>query len=177
MAGDRLEWAVLLLSAPAVAMRVTDEVRWDAADFVFAAMLIGGVGLAAELAVRWSSNWAYRGGVALALLATFALLWINAAVGIIGNEGNPLNLLYGGVIAVAVGGGMVAHFQATGMCRAMLASAGCQAAMLLVAEIAGATSRRERSGWRLSTADSWRFGYRRRGCSGERRGGNDRKWW
>ena len=64
--------------------------NWTASDFVFAAVLIGGVGLVLELAVRSTPSAAYRSGVAVLAAASFLLIWINAAIGIVGNEDNPL---------------------------------------------------------------------------------------
>jgi hypothetical protein len=129
--------AALLLLLPAVAMQLDDEVNWTAADFVFAGVLIGGVGLALEGVVRRSGQLAYRLGAALFLLAAFLLVWIDAAVGIIGGEDNPLNLLYPGVVAVGVIGGAIARFRPRGLVRAMLATALAQAAMTVVAIVAG----------------------------------------
>ena len=55
------------------------------------------------------------------------------AVGIIGAEGNPANLIYAAVILVAAGGAALARLEAAGMSRAMLAAAGLQAAACGVA--------------------------------------------
>lgn len=130
--------AVLLLLLPLVAMQFTTEVDWTAADFVFAAVLIGGVGLAIELAFRSNRNGAYRLAVALFVGAAFLLVWINAAVGIIGGEDNPLNLLYAGVLAIACAGAVVARFRARGMARAMSVAAAAQAVVGIIAVIAEA---------------------------------------
>ena len=48
--------AVGLLILPFIAMRFTGEVNWTASDFVFAAVLLGSVGLGMEFAVRRSSS-------------------------------------------------------------------------------------------------------------------------
>ena len=50
---------------------------------------LGGVGLAFELAVRASGSWAFRGACAIALGAGLTELWINAAVGIVGDAFRP----------------------------------------------------------------------------------------
>lgn len=121
--------AALLILLPLIAMQFTREVNWTVGDFVFASLLIGGVGLAAELAVRISSSWSYRAGAALGLAAGFFLIWANGAVGYIGSEDNPYNLLFFGVIAVAFLGSVLAAFRATGMAIAMSAAAIAHAAI------------------------------------------------
>jgi hypothetical protein len=113
---------VLLLLVPLIA-----NFPWTLSDYVFAGIMFGVVGGGLELAVRISSNSAYRAGAAVALGTAFLLVWINLAVGIIGNEDNPANLMFFGVIAAAFIGGIVARFQAAGMARAMTVAAGLQA--------------------------------------------------
>ena len=114
--------AAALVLLPLVAMQFTREVNWTVGDFLFAAMLIGGVGLALELAVRISPNWSYRAGAALGLAAGFLLIWANGAVGYIGSEDNPYNLLFVGVVAIAFAGSLISVFRAQGMAFAMLAA-------------------------------------------------------
>jgi hypothetical protein len=96
---------------------------WTLADYVFAAAVFAIIGGTFELAVRKSGNLWYRGGVAVALATAFLLVWINGAVGIIGDEGNPANLMFLGVIAIAIAGAIVARFRAAGMARAMIMAA------------------------------------------------------
>lgn len=126
-----------LLALPAVAMNFTDEVNWTASDFVFAAVMLGGTGLLLELTVRSSPSWFYRGGVATALAATFLLIWVNGAVGIIGDEDNPQNGIYLAEILIALFGALLARFRAPGMALAMAAAGLTQAAIGLTALIAG----------------------------------------
>jgi hypothetical protein len=118
--------AALLLLLPLVAMRFTAEVNWTASDFVFAGVLFGGVGLAFELTVRHTANIAYRAGAAVALAGALLTIWVNGAVGMIGAEDNPYNLLFGGVLLIALAGAIAAWFAAAGMARAMLAAAAAQ---------------------------------------------------
>ena len=129
--------AALLLLLPLVAMQFTREVNWTPFDFALAAVMIGGVGLAFELTVRATRNNAYRGAVAIAIAAAFLLIWIDGAAGIIGDEDNPLNLLYVGVIAIAFGGAAWARFRPRGASRAMLAAAVATIAVGMVAVVAG----------------------------------------
>src|SRR5258708_1067640 len=95
--------AGLLLLIPAVAMRLTNGVHWPASDFVFATVMIGGVGLAIEATMRMRPDWNYRLGALATLAAGFLLIWVNGAVGIVGDEGNPFNLLYLGVVVLVLG--------------------------------------------------------------------------
>ena len=135
-------WAVaaLILLLPLVAMQFTAEVNWNVTDFAFAGALLIGTGITFELAVRRTVNTAYRSAVGVALAAAFILVWINAAVGLIGNEDNPANLLYGGVLAAAIIGAISARFQPQGMARALFATALAQALVPVIALAAGSGS-------------------------------------
>lgn len=128
-------WTIVaaLLLTPLIAMQFTSEVNWTASDFVFAAILIGGSALAYEIAVLTTASHAYRGGIALSLAAAFLLVWINGAVGIIGNEDNPANLMFGGPLAVAFLGSLLARFRPRGMAWTMAAASATQIAVGLVA--------------------------------------------
>jgi hypothetical protein len=129
--------AALVLLLPLFAMRFTEEVAWDLADFaIFGAMLVSACGTY-ELAARVTDNSAYRAAVGVALAAAFILLWMNLAVGIIGSEDNPTNLMYGGVLAVGMIGAIIARFQPSGMARALSATALAQALVAVIALTAG----------------------------------------
>jgi hypothetical protein len=130
-------WSMVafLLLLPAVAMRFTNEVNWTVGDFLFAALLMGVTGLVLELVVRHTRNWSYRLGIGAAIAASFLLVWINGAVGIIGDEDNPANLLFFGVIAVALVGAVLARFRPQGTAMAMFAAAAAQAAVGIAAVI------------------------------------------
>ena len=132
-------WAIaaLLWLLPLVAMQLTDEVVWDETDFaVWGAMLLGAGG-PYELAARMTGNTAYRAAAGVALAAAFILVWMNLAVGIIGSEDNPANLMYGGVLAVAIIGAVIARFRPAGMARALSATALAQALVGVFALAAG----------------------------------------
>jgi hypothetical protein len=117
---------VILILLPLVAMQFTTDVNWTASDFAFAAVAFGVIGGTFELAVRKSDNAAYRCGVAVALGTSFLLVWINGAVGMIGSEGNPANLMFFVVILMAIAGAIGARFKAPGMARAMTVAGGAQ---------------------------------------------------
>ena len=115
--------AGLLLLIPAVAMRYTSEVQWTASDFVFATVMLGGTGLAIEATMRMRADWNYRLGGLGTLAAGFLLIWVNGAVGIVGDEGNPFNLLYLGVVVMVLGWGLATRFRASGMASATTVAA------------------------------------------------------
>ncbi len=126
-----------LLALPWVAMRFTREFDWGALDFlVFGAMLAVACG-GFEVAVRLGRHWAYRAGAAVAILAGFLLVWVNLAVGLIGDEGNPANLAHAVVLLVAVGGALLARFGACGLARVMVATAVAQGLTVLLALMVG----------------------------------------
>lgn len=129
--------AAVLLLLPAVAMQFTTEVNWDETDFiVIGAMLAIACGTV-ELAARASGDLAFRAAAAIAVAASFLLIWINLAVGIIGSEDNPANLMYGGVLGIAVVGSMLALGSAARLAWTMYSAASAQMAVALIALIAG----------------------------------------
>jgi len=112
-------------------------VDWDVVDFiVFVAMLLG-VGVIYTLAKWKSDNMAYRIAVGVAVATAFVLLWVNGAIGIIGDESNDANMMYFGVLAVGVVGAIVARFRPPGMARALYAMALAQVLVAVVALVAG----------------------------------------
>lgn len=129
--------AVLLLLLPLVAMQFTDQVDWNAADFsVFGAMLFAAA-VAYELATKISGDHAYRAAAGVAIATAFCLVWVNLAVGIIGNESNRVNQMFYGVLAVAIVGTAMARFRPRGMARAMIATAAAQMLIAVIALSAG----------------------------------------
>jgi hypothetical protein len=141
-----LGWStvVFLLLLPLVAMRFTDEVNWTPFDFAFAAGMLGTLGLGLELVFRSRSN-AFRLGAAVALGAAFLIVWSTGAVGVIGSEANPANLLYAAVLAVALLGALVARLRAAGMAWAMAAAGLATVAVLPAAAVI----------WPMTSAEVW----------------------
>jgi hypothetical protein len=80
---------------------------------------------------------AYRAAVGVALAAACLLGWMSLGVGVIGADGDPANLLYGGVLAVGILGAILAHFRAQGMARALVAMALGQALVAAIALLLG----------------------------------------
>jgi hypothetical protein len=57
-----------------------------------------------ELTLRASGSLAYRFAAAITIGVCFLLVWFSLAVGIIGSEDHPANLLYAGVLAIGRAG-------------------------------------------------------------------------
>ena len=127
-----------LLLVPAIAMRFPGSgVDWSAADFIVMGVMFAIACGSYELATRISASTTYRAGVGVAIVTAFLTFWVNLAVGMLGSEGNPANLLFGGVLATGIIGALVARFRPQGMARAMLATALAQAGMGLYALVGG----------------------------------------
>lgn len=125
--------AAVLLSLPLIAMQFTSEVNWTAMDFMVMGVMLGAVCVAFELALRVAPNSYYMLGAGLAAATAFLVTWSNLAVGIIGNEDNPANLMFFGVLAMALVGTLLSRLKPQGMARTMLATAVAQAATAVAA--------------------------------------------
>ncbi len=68
-----------------------------------------------------TKNTTYKVAFGLALAAGLFLIWMNLAVGIIGDSDDPANLMYVGVLVIGLIGAVIARFQAVGMSRALYA--------------------------------------------------------
>jgi hypothetical protein len=124
--------ALALLLTPLVMMQISDEWHWTIGSFLFAGIMIGGVGLLYELAERASGSWAYRAGAAVALVSSFLSVWTT----IVRDDGTGIGSFL--VIMAAATGGFSAWFRPAGMARTMLGVAIMQA--LLGVAIATAPS-------------------------------------
>jgi len=120
-----------------VAMQFTEDVVWSLADFVVAGALLGGTGLTLEMAARKAGNMAYRAAAGIALAGALFLVWVNLAVGIIGTEDDPANLMYFGLVGVGLVGAAVARFRPGGMQRTLFAMTVGQLAVGGIALVAG----------------------------------------
>ena len=116
-----------------LAAKVLVDLPWTPFDFmVWAGMLLVGAGVC-EIGLRLSGALTYRAGVVVAAGTAFLITWSNLAVGIIGDENNPLNQIFFGVIAVALIGAFLVRFRAKGMAVTMAVTAAAQFATAFVA--------------------------------------------
>lgn len=127
-----------ILTVPFIAMFFTNEVQWSPFDFAFAGTVIFGLGALFEMASRLAGiNGPYRWGAGITLTTLFLTIWFQGAVGIIGDEGDPIGLFFLGVIAAVIGTGVLSRFRAKGLSTGLLLIAGAQAALAIGTTIAG----------------------------------------
>lgn len=84
-----------------------------------------------------SSSTLYRSALGIFLAAACLLVWLSLGVGIIGQDGDPANRMYFGVLAVGFLGGALARFRPRGMAHALFATALAQAFVTAIALAAG----------------------------------------
>lgn len=126
--GATVAWLI-----PLAAKLLVEGMLWTTSDFiVWGVMLLVAAGVC-EIGLRLSGSLAYRAGVVVAAGTAFLITWSNLAVGIIGNENNPLNQIFFGVIAIAAVGSFLARFRPKGMALAMLVTAIAQFGTAFVA--------------------------------------------
>lgn len=129
--------AAAFMLLPLLAVESIDELAADPGDFIFLAILLGGIGIAYEVAARTPERMAYQVALGIAVVTALLSAWINLAVGIIGSEDNPANLVYAGVLAIGAVGAVVARFRPRGMAATMVVTAAAQALTFVVMLIAG----------------------------------------
>lgn len=125
-----------ILMIPFIAMFFTDEVNWTLFDFIVAGVMLSGTGLVYEFVAQKVQNNAYKIAVAIAAFTGLLLMWVNLAVGIIGNENNPVNLMYFGVIALGIIGVIFARFEPSKMSLVLFAIALTQLLVPIIALVA-----------------------------------------
>jgi hypothetical protein len=131
--------AALLLSLPAIAMSFFPGagVDWSGSDFVVMGVMLFIACVAVEIGAHLADDIPYLGGVLFAVGAGFVTIWANLAVGMIQDEGNPANLVFLGVLALAIVGTLAVRFQARGMAKVMVAAGVAQALVGACVAVAG----------------------------------------
>lgn len=107
--------------------------HWTPYDFAVMASALFGVALAHELIARRYEQTRCRVAFGLALATALLLGWVNSAVGIIGDEGNPANLSYTAILAVGILVSAIVRFKPYGMARTLAVVAVAQAAVPVIA--------------------------------------------
>jgi hypothetical protein len=123
-----------ILTIPAAAMLFRVEGwAWDASDFMVMWTLIASVIFTYKLVTGKAARGAYRMAAGLALTTGLVLIWINGAVGLIGSEDNPANLLFAGVLAIGVVGAVIARLEPLGLAWTLFVMTFAQLLVPLVA--------------------------------------------
>lgn len=126
--------ALALLLVPLGMMQISDQWHWGVGDFLFAAIMIGGVGLLYDLAEKARGNRAWRAGIAVALVASFLTVWTT----IVRDDGTGMNFFL--LIMAAAVGGFAAWFRPAGLARTMVGVAIMQALLALAIATAPSTA-------------------------------------
>ncbi|HEX4854918.1 hypothetical protein [Arenimonas sp.] len=129
--------AAVLLLLPLLAMQFTDEVDWNAGDFIVMGVMLLVACTAYEVAARIARTNAYMVAAGVAVAAGFLTTWANLAVGIIGNENNPANDLFFYVVAFALVGSLLVLLRPRPMAWVMVATAAAQLGVFAYAWLAG----------------------------------------
>lgn len=81
---------------------------------------------------RAQRNKRYRQAISLALGAIFLSLWVQGAVGIIGDSSDPANLMYAGVLGIGIVGAAIVRLRPAGMSMVATAMAVAVGAIALI---------------------------------------------
>lgn len=128
---------VLLLLIPLIAMQFSQEVDWSVFDFIIAGIMLSGSGLTFVFATHKAINNVYRTAMGVAIGTALFMVWSNLAVGLIGNEDNPINLLFGGVLSVGLIGAAAVRLKAKGMSNVLFLVAVAQVLVAVIALLTG----------------------------------------
>ena len=130
-------WAVvvgLILMIP-LAMQFqpfADEVQWNEA-VAYGVILLAAGGFYELRQWLKTHNGEYRFAFGVGLAGVLLLGWVSGAVGIIGSENNPANLMYWAVPAVLLIGSLISHLKPRGMAQTLFAAALVQMLVPVVA--------------------------------------------
>ncbi len=127
--GAAIIWGLLMI--PLIA-----QWPWTSGDFMFAFVILFGAECAYVLVSQKNNNSAYKWAVGIAVVASLLLVWINLAVGIIGDEDRPANVLFFAVLLIGFIGAIISQLKARGMSRTLFAMAAAQALVPVIAYFA-----------------------------------------
>ena len=114
-------FTLTILTIPLIGMLTTEEVNWDATDFIVGGIFIYVFSMLFQLAHQATENISLKVAYGLAIVATFLLVWVNLAVGLIGSKNEPFNLAYFSVIATGLIGAFISKMKLQGLRNTMIA--------------------------------------------------------
>lgn len=127
----------LILLIPLVAMQFTDQVVWTLSDFVIIAIVLLGAGFSYEFLASRSEGILHHLAVASAVGVALFLVWVNLAVGVVGEVETWGRLMVFMVVIVEIVGTAIARFKPQGMVYTLVAAATAQMLVALIAQIGG----------------------------------------
>lgn len=80
-----------------------------------------------------SRSKSYSLAMGLTFFTAFLLTWMGLGVGVIGADGDAANLMYGGVFAIGIAGAIITRREPAGMSHTLMAMAGAQMLVALIA--------------------------------------------
>ncbi len=120
-----------LLAVPLIASLFLDGMQWTGFDYIFAWVLFTFIALIFSFIIGNSYSGSYKAALGISAIATFLLVWITGAVGIIGDS--DINTLYGIVALIILAGSAVARLKAGRMMYVLYAAALAQFIIPIVA--------------------------------------------
>lgn len=125
--------ALLALATPWFLMHFTGQGEWTLFDFALFGLMLSAVCVGFELAMRLSGRWTYRAAAIMSVIGGFLMVWANLAVGIIGDEENPQNLIFYVPLLVGLIGALSTRFDARGLMWTLRLMAAMQLGIFLLA--------------------------------------------
>jgi hypothetical protein len=115
--------STLFLIIPLTGMLMNAGVNWGFFDFIFAWVFIFSAGFTYKYIASKKSNAKYKAALGIAVFISLFIVWSNLAVGIIGSEDNPVNIIYFVMLFAVIIGGVTVKFQPKGLSILMFATA------------------------------------------------------
>ncbi len=75
----------------------------------------------------------YKAAIAISVFGVLLLIWMSLGIGIIGEDGNPTNLVYAGVVAIGLVGTILSRRKPVGMALTLFTMALAQAVIAIIA--------------------------------------------
>ena len=123
----------LILLLPLMGNMFVEGFNWSPFDFVLWGGILFAAGVTFDVVSRRGGSFSYRAAVGIACLAGFLSFWVNAAVGVIGNDDVANFLLVVVPFGLGLVGALVSQFQPRGMSLTMFALAAAQAIIPVIA--------------------------------------------
>ena len=97
-----------------------DDAFFDRLPLLLLALIL--IGIIIAVVLTWKNKSGIRSALGLALFTSFLIVWMNAAVGIIGSEENRINIIYYGLVIFSIIWVMFENYSVLGFARSMFAS-------------------------------------------------------